>query len=102
MILGSPLMKKLRVLLDMIYDSITFSFRFCMHLETSLFLIPSRPIKGTKEISEAKQQQDISPNHILKRGSIENLDGFLKTTEKIVQKKRRLAIALKQKLNIGK
>ena len=38
----------------------------------------------------------------MKRVSIENLNDFLKTTEKIVKKKRRLAIAFKQKLNIGK
>ena len=95
-------MKKHRVLLDMIYDSITFFSRFCMYLRTSLSFIPPKPIEETKEISEAKQQQDIISNRILKRGSIENLNSFLKTTEKIVRKKRRLAIAFKQKSNIGK
>ena len=73
-----------------------------MHLGTSLSPIPPKPIEETKEISEAKRQQDITPNRILKRGSIENLNSFLKTTEKIVKKKRRLANAFKQKLNIGK
>ena len=38
----------------------------------------------------------------MKRGSIENLDGFLKTTEKIVKKRRWLANAFKQKSNIEK
>ena len=38
----------------------------------------------------------------MKRGFIENLDGFLKTTEKIVKKRGRLANAFKQKSNIGK
>ena len=101
-ILGRPWMKKHGVLLDMIYDSITFSSGFCTHLGTSLSPIPPKPIEETKEISEAKEQPDITPNRILKRGSIENLDGFLKTTEKIVRKKRRLAIAFKQKSNMGK
>ena len=38
----------------------------------------------------------------MKRGLIENLDGFLKLTKKIVKKKRRLANAFKQKFNIDK
>ena len=38
----------------------------------------------------------------MKRDSVENLDGFLKTTEKIIKKKRRLANAFKQKLNMDK
>ena len=73
-----------------------------MHLRTFLSPISPKPIKETKEISKAKQPQNITPNRILKKGSIENLDDFLKTTEKIIGKKRRLAITFKQKLNIGK
>ena len=38
----------------------------------------------------------------MKRGSIENLDGFLKTVEKILKKKKRLANTFKQKSNISK
>ena len=38
----------------------------------------------------------------MKRDLIENLDGFLKTTKKIIKKKRRLANVFKQKLNISK
>ena len=101
MIFGHPEMKKYGVLLDMIHDSITFFLGFCMHLETSLSLIPPKPIKEIEEISEAKQQQDITLKRILKKGSIENLDGFLKTIEKIVKKRRRLANTFKQKSNIG-
>ena len=86
----------------MIHDSITFSVRFCIPLGILLFLLPSKLIKKTKEISEAKQQQDITPNRILKKGSIENLDEFLKTIEKIVKKKRRLAYSFNQKSNMGK
>ena len=69
------------------HNSNIFFFRFYMHLETSLSFIPLKLIKKTKKIFEAKQQQDITPNHILKKGSIENLDSFLKTTEKIVKKR---------------
>ena len=85
----------------MIHDSITFSPGFYTHLGTSLSPIPPKPIEETKEIFEAKEQPDITPNRILKRGSIENLDGFLKTTEKIVRKKRQSAIAFKQKSNMA-
>ena len=86
----------------MMYDSITFSLRFCMHLRTSLSFILFKPLKKTKKIFEAKQQEDITSNHILRGGSIENLDGFLKTKEKIVKKKRRSANPFQQKLNIDK
>ena len=102
MILGRPWMKKHRVLLDMIYDSITFFSGFCTYLGTFLYFILSKPIEKTKEIFEAKQEQDITSNCILKRDSIENLDGFLKTTKKIVKKRIRLAKAFKQKLNMRK
>ena len=54
MIFGHPWIKNYRVLLDMIYDSITFSLEFCMHLETFLSSIPSKPIKKTKEVFEVK------------------------------------------------
>ena len=86
----------------MIHNFITFSFRFCTYLGTSLSSIPFKLIEKTKEISKAKQQQDDASNRTLKRISIENLDGFLKTIEKILRKKRRLAIAFKQKSNMGK
>ena len=42
------------------------------------------------------------PNRILKRGSNENLYGFLKTIEKIVKKKKQLADIFKQKSNMDK
>ena len=38
----------------------------------------------------------------MKKGSIENLDSFLKTIKKIVKKKKWLANIFKQKLNLGK
>ena len=102
MILGRPWMKKHGVLLDMIHDSITFSLGFYLHLGIFLSLIPPKSTEKTKEIFEAKQQQDITLNRILKRSSIKNLDSFLKTIENIVKKKRRLANAFKQKSNMGK
>ena len=102
MIFACLLMKKHGVLLDIIRDSITFFPKFCPHLRTFLFSIPSKLIEETKKISEAKQQQDITPNRILKINFIENLDGFLKTTKKTVKKRRRLANVFKQKLNMGK
>ena len=86
----------------MIYDFITFFLEFCIHFTIFLFSIYLKPIKKTKKISKAKQQQDITSNCILKKNLIENIDGFLKTTEKILKKKRWLANAFKQKSNIGK
>ena len=87
---------------DIIYDSIIFSPGFYRHLRISLPSILSKSIKKTKKISEAKQQQNITLNRILKRGSIKNLDGFLKTTENIIKKKRRLANVFKLNTNINK
>ena len=86
----------------MIHDSITFFSGFCTHFGTSLSPIPSKPIEKTKKIFETKQQPDITSNRILKKGSIENLDGFLKIIKKIVKKRTRLANAFKQKSNIEK
>ena len=77
-------MNKLGNLLNMIYDSITFSSRFSMYLKTFLSHISLQPIKETKKIFKAKQQQDIFLNCILKKDSIENVDDFLKTTKKIL------------------
>ena len=73
-----------------------------MSLRTFLSLISSKLIENTKKISKTKQQQDITSNPILKRNSIENLNSFLKTIEKIVKKKRQLANTFKQKLKMEK
>ena len=97
MILGRFWMKKHVVLLDMIYNFITFFLGFYTYLVTFLSPILSKLIKEIKKISKAKRQQDITLNRILKKDSIEKLDGFLKTTKKIVKKKERLANAFKQK-----
>ena len=59
-----------------------------MHLGIFLSFLPSKPKKKTNEIFKAKRQQDITPNSILKRGSIENLDSFLKKIEKDYKKKK--------------
>ena len=101
-ILGRPWRKKHGALLDMIHDFIIFSPGFCTHLGAPLSPISPKPIEETRTISEAKQQQNITPNRIFQRGSVENLDNFLKTIEKISKKKRRLANAFKRKLSMGK
>ena len=95
MIFGHPWMKKYGILLDMINDSITFSPEYYMHLGAPLLPIPPKS-EGTETIPKAKQQ-NIFPNRILKNGSDENLDDFLRTTQKISNKKRRLINASKQK-----
>lgn len=71
-------MKKHKVLLDLIKDSITFSLGYYMHLGVSLSPIPPKP-EGTKTIPKIRQQ-DIFLNRILKKGLDENLDNFLKTS----------------------
>ena len=88
-------MKKYRVLLNIIYNLIIFFPRFYMHLKTPLSFISLKPIKETKKISKAKQQQNIISNCILKRGLIKNLDNFLKIIEKILKKKIQLANVFK-------
>ena len=100
MILGRPWMKKHGILLDMINDSITFSPGYCTHLGAPLFPIPPKP-EGTETIPEARQQ-DIFPNRILKRGSDENLDDFLRIPQKISNKKRRLINVSKRKQSMDK
>ena len=100
MILGRPWMKKHGILLDMINNSITFSPGYCTHLGAPLFPIPLKP-EGMETIPEARQQ-DIFPNHILKRGSDENLDDFLRIPQKISNKKRRLINASKRKQSMDK
>ena len=47
-------------------------------------------------------QQDVLPNQILKRGSAEKIDDFLKIPEMISDKKRRLINVSKQKLALQK
>ena len=78
MIFGHLYVKKHGVMLNMINNSITFFSGYYTHLEAPLSPISPKS-KGTKTIFEAKQQ-DIFPNHILKRGSDENLDNFLRTS----------------------
>ena len=89
-------------MLDIIYDFNIFFSEFYIYLGISLSFIPLKPIKKTKKMFKVKQQQDITLNRNLKKGSIQNLDGFLKTTKKILKKKKQLAYDFKQKLNIDK
>ena len=100
MILGRPWMKKYGILLDMINDFITFSPGYCTHLGAPLFPIPPKP-KGIETIPEARQQ-DIFPKRILKKGSDENLDDFLRIPQKISNKKRRLMNASKREQSMDK
>ena len=54
MILVYPLIKKHRVLFNIVYDFITYFSRFYIHLETFLFFVPSKPIEKTKKTFKAK------------------------------------------------
>lgn len=93
-------MNKYGILLDIIDDFILFFLRYHKYLDTSLSLIPLKP-KRIEKILEAKYKNMI-PKHILKKGSKENLDNFLNIIQKLLNKKRRLINASKQKLNMGK
>ena len=95
MILGCLWMKKFGILLNIINDFITFSPGYCMHLGAPLFLISPKP-EEIETIPKARQQ-DIFPNHILKKSSDENLDDFSRTLQKISNKKRWLINASKRK-----
>ena len=100
-------MKKHGILLDMINDSITFSFGYYTYFEAFLFLI-SLKSKGTLLKSEGTEtipdirQQNIFPNRILKSGSDENLVNFSRTPQKILNKTRRLINTSKWKRSIDK
>ena len=84
----------------MINNSIIFSLRYCMYLRAPLSSLSSK-LERTKTIFEAKQQ-DIFLYRILKKGLDENLDDFLKTAQKISNKKKLLINASKQKQNMDK
>ena len=101
MILGRPWMKKHGVLLDMINDCISFSLGYCSHPGAPSVPVPTMPTDET-EIISMPIQQDVLPNRILKRGSAEKIDDFLKTPEKISDKKRRLINASRRKLAMQK
>lgn len=90
MILDRPWMKKHKVLLDIINDYISFSPKYCLHPRAFLVLVPTMPI------------DDFLPNRILKRGSAERINDFLKISEKISDKKRQLSNPSKQKLALQK
>ena len=53
-ILSRPLIKKHRVLLDIIYDFITFFPRFYIYFRINLSYIPSKPIEKIKKIAKTK------------------------------------------------
>ncbi len=101
MILGRPWMKKHEVLLDMINNSISFFLRYCSHPRATSVPVPTTPAAET-EITSIATQQDALPNRILKRGSAERINDFLKTPKKISDKKRRLINASKRKLAMQK
>ncbi len=63
--------------------------------------IPTMPTDETEIISMAIQQ-DVLPNRILKKGSAERIDDFLKIAEKISDKKKRLINASQRKLALQK
>ncbi len=94
-------MKKHGVLLDMINDCISFSPKYYSHPRASWVRVPTISTDETEIISIAIQQ-NVLPNRILKRSSAERIDDFLKISEKISDKKRRLINAFKQKLALQK
>lgn len=101
MILGRLWMKKNGVLLDMINDSITFSPEYYTHPGAPSFLILTMLSVNTKIISMATQK-DVLPNRILKKGLAEKIDKFLKISEELSKKKRRLINASKRKTSMAK
>ena len=84
-ILGYQWMKKHGVLLHMINDCISFFPKYYSHPGVPLVSIPIMPIAETELISMATQQ-DVLPNPILKKGSAEKIDDFLKIPKKISKK----------------
>lgn len=79
--------KKHRVLLDVMSDFIRFFLRFYIHFRVFFSFISFKLIEATKKIFKIKQIQIIIWNLALKKLSIENLDDFLKTTNKFFKKK---------------
>ncbi len=90
-------MKKHGVLLDMINNSISFSPGYCLHPGATSVPV-STTLAAEIEITSMATQQDTLLNQILKRGLAKKIDDFLKTPEKISDKKRRLINASKRKL----
>lgn len=76
MIFGHLYMKKHKVLLNMINNSITFFSKYYMYFRafSSPILLKLEEI----DIIPKVKQQDILPNYTLKKGSNENLEDLLK------------------------
>ena len=85
MIFGCLWMKKHGVLLDMINNYISFSPGYYSHPKALLILVPII-LTAETEIIFMATQQDILPNRILKRGSADKINDFLKIPKKISKK----------------
>lgn len=94
-------MNKHGILLNMINNSIFFSFRYYFYLGMPSVLVLTILIAKTKMISIITYQ-DILPNQILKNGLAEKIDNFLKIPKKISKKKIQLINISKQRQNILK
>ena len=94
-------MKKLRVLLDIINNSITFLPGYCTHPGMPSFPILTMPTVNI-EIIPMATQKDVLSNRILKRGSAKKIDKFLKIPEEPLRKKTQLINTSKRKTSIVK
>lgn len=72
-----------------------------MHLGVFFISYIFKANTKSKKISEAKQQENITSNCILKKSLIENLNHFLKITKNIYKKKKRFTNGFRHKLKMG-
>lgn len=84
----------------MINNSITFFPGYCIYFNTLLSSI--LPKSKKTEIIFKAQYEDMVLDQILKQKSDQNLDNILKIIQKLLDKKKQLINASKQKLTIGK
>lgn len=94
-------MKKHGVLLDMINNFIIFLPRYYIHSRALLFPVLTMPTIDNKIIPTATQK-DLLSNQILKKGSTEKIDKFLKILEELSKKKRQLINIFKWKTSMAK
>ena len=94
-------MKKHRLLLDMINNSIIFLSGYFTYPGMPSFLVLIMPMVNNKIILMATQK-DILPNHILKKSLAKKINKFLKIPKELLKKKNGLINASKQKTHMAK
>ncbi len=92
-------MKKHGVIIDMTNDSLAFWLGHCTHIGATSPIILSSPSSST-ETAVVRIKEAITPRKMIRRGSKEDMNDFLQTSDKLSGKKRRQINKSKRKASI--